>query len=104
MNRYGGICLALLFVLSACDQLGKDQNVSAESGDSESTYYTEKYRPQYHFSPEQKWMNDPNGLIFHEGKYHLFYQYHPEDIVWGPMHWGHAVSTYTLSLQTLSDL
>lgn len=93
MNRYGGICLALLFVLSACDQLGKDQKGSAESGDSESTYYTEKYRPQYHFSPEEKWMNDPNGLIFHEGKYHLFYQYYPEDIVWGPMHWGHAVSS-----------
>ncbi|WP_223826633.1 glycoside hydrolase family 32 protein [Flagellimonas sp. S3867] len=54
--------------------------------------YTEQYRPQFHFSPQEKWMNDPNGLVFHNGVYHLFYQYYPEDIVWGPMHWGHAIS------------
>ncbi|NJB71874.1 fructan beta-fructosidase [Saonia flava] len=54
--------------------------------------YQEDYRPQFHFSPEEKWMNDPNGLVYHEGVYHLFYQYYPNDIVWGPMHWGHAVS------------
>ena len=55
-------------------------------------YYTEPYRPQFHFSPEENWMNDPNGMVFHKGVYHLFYQYYPEDIVWGPMHWGHATS------------
>ena len=55
--------------------------------------YSEMYRPQYHFSPEEKWMNDPNGLVYHDGTYHLFYQYYPDDIVWGPMHWGHAIST-----------
>ncbi|MCB0372685.1 MAG: glycoside hydrolase family 32 protein [Muricauda sp.] len=54
--------------------------------------YVEQYRPQFHFTPEEKWMNDPNGLVYHEGIYHLFYQYYPEDIVWGPMHWGHATS------------
>lgn len=57
-----------------------------------SGYYTETYRPQFHFTPEAKWMNDPNGLIYLNGKYHLFYQYHPESTVWGPMHWGHAES------------
>ena len=53
-------------------------------------YYKEPFRPQFHFSPEKKWMNDPNGMLYYKGTYHLFYQYYPADIVWGPMHWGHS--------------
>ena len=53
----------------------------------------EVYRPRVHFSPKAHWINDPNGLVYHKGVYHLFYQYHPFSSVWGPMHWGHATSS-----------
>jgi fructan beta-fructosidase len=55
--------------------------------------YHEKFRPQIHFSPMASWMNDPNGLIYSNGTYHLFFQYYPDSTVWGPMHWGHATSS-----------
>lgn len=52
----------------------------------------EQHRPQFHFSPKEHWMNDPNGMVYYKGVYHLFYQYYPNGTVWGPMHWGHATT------------
>jgi fructan beta-fructosidase len=54
--------------------------------------YHEPYRPQVHFSPAAHWMNDPNGMVYYDGIYHLFFQYYPGGTTWGPMHWGHAES------------
>lgn len=59
---------------------------------SDTSMYHEPYRPQVHFSPKQHWINDPNGMVYNEGIYHLFYQYYPDGSTWGPMHWGHATS------------
>ena len=55
--------------------------------------YNEQYRPQIHFTPAKNWMNDPNGMVYADGTYHLFYQYNPQSNDWGNMSWGHATST-----------
>ena len=76
--------LATLMYFTACAPTELDTNPIA------STDTSEVYRPLYHFSPEAHWMNDPNGMFYKDGTYHLYFQYYPEGNQWGPMHWGHA--------------
>jgi levanase/fructan beta-fructosidase len=86
IKRLALIINVLLFAsLYSCKEMAK----------IDSKVYTEDdlYRPNFHFSPKKGWMNDPNGMFYKNGYYHLYFQHYPDSNVWGPMHWGHAISS-----------
>ena len=84
VNCHLPLSIAILATILACKSNLAQNNAS--------DYRIEQHRPQYHFTPQTSWMNDPNGMVYYAGEYHLFYQYFPDTTVWGPMHWGHALS------------
>ncbi len=83
------ICFLSSITLSSC----QDKKPEAEETEENLAASDDNFRPNFHFTPKENWMNDPNGMFFYNGYYHLFFQHYPDDNVWGPMHWGHAIST-----------
>ena len=93
--------LCLLFLACSEDDHKQDYNPLIDDPKQEQpteqptdqSTRSELYRPQIHFTPAKNWMNDPNGMVYADGTYHLFYQYNPQGNDWGNMSWGHATST-----------
>lgn len=94
------LLLILIIATISCSEKS-DTNKAVRTSPLTDANYSEAYRNQFHFAPEAHWMNDPNGLVFYDGEYHLFYQYYPDSTVWGPMHWGHAISTDLINWEHL---
>lgn len=81
-----------LLVFVGCKNATETNSKTNELAETKSYSEEELYRPNFHFTPKSGWMNDPNGMFYHNGNYHLYFQHYPDGNTWGPMHWGHAVS------------
>ena len=82
MNKFIFYCWSFTFLFF----------ISSVNAQTKSNKIDEKYRPQIHFTPDKNWVNDPNGMVYYKGKYHLFFQHSPNSTVWSDISWGHATS------------
>lgn len=98
VSEYKGQKVTLTFAHVKETDIGFSQIKQSDSFEFE---YNESYRPSYHFSANHGWINDPNGMVYHNGEYHLFYQYNPYGSRWANMHWGHAISKDMISWEYL---
>ena len=94
------LILGSITLAGSCKNADKDatkEQSGALQSDSALADNEKLYRPNFHFTPQKGWTNDPNGMFYYNGYYHLYFQHYPDSTVWGPMHWGHAISTDLVS-------
>ena len=104
MEGYQGTEIRLIVDQIREDQLGGFESIMlSDTLPDANTLYHEADRPQFHLTSRRGWNNDPNGMVYYQGKYHLFWQHNPFGWNWGNMHWGHAVSTDMLHWEELGD-
>lgn len=100
VSVYKGQSLTLVFEKNSS---GINEIYLSEKINGADSLYSETNRPQFHFTSRRGWNNDPNGLVYLNGEYHLYYQHNPYERNWGNMHWGHAVSKDLIHWEELND-